>query len=92
MKKLMLCLMFLPSFAFAQNTIFCNPIGSMTACTDSRGNTTTITPLGAGMSAWSNTHGQGGTIVQPLPVPTTPTPVAPPVLSPPSPPVLPWLR
>lgn len=50
MKKLMFCLMLLPSLTFAQNTTFCNPMGSMTSCLDQRGNLTTITPLGGGIS------------------------------------------
>lgn len=91
------------SAAFAQSsTTYCQPMGMMTNCSTIGGGNTTIMPLGNGMSTWSNSQGQSGTIMtpsMPLNAPQAPLPpMAPAPYSQPQPlgrsclPSQPWCR
>lgn len=65
------CFLFVTSTALAQftpnETTMCNPMGIGTNCSNSQGQSMQITPMGNGMSMWSNSQGQSGTIMQPAP-------------------------
>lgn len=68
---LIVCFLFVTSTALAQftpnETTMCNPMGIGTNCSNSQGQSMQITPMGNGMSMWSNSQGQSGTIMQPAP-------------------------
>lgn len=86
------------SVAFAQNsTTYCQPMGMMTNCSTIGGGTTTIMPLGNGMSTWSNSQGQSGTIMTPSAPLNAPQPPMVPSVQPYqqpmlAPPCQPWQR
>ena len=65
------CFLLVTSSALAQftpgETTFCNPMGIGTNCSNSQGQSMQITPMGNGMSMWSNSQGQSGAIMQPAP-------------------------
>lgn len=64
----LVCMARLAQAQFIPNeTTYCNPFGTGTMCSNSQGSTM-ISPLGPSTSIWSNSQGQSGTIIQPVPI------------------------